>query len=40
MCNSNNVRDTLPVFYFFDEFETDNAVRSHAGKQKFGGCYF
>ena len=40
MCNSDNDRDTYPVFYFFDEFETGNGMGSHAEKQKFGGGYF
>lgn len=32
-------KTVFPVFLFFDDFETGNALGSHAGKQKFGGMY-
>lgn len=29
----------LPLFLYFDDFRTDNALGSHAGKNKIGGTY-
>lgn len=32
-------KTVFPLFLFFDDFETGNALGSHSGKQKFGGVY-
>lgn len=35
----NNSKQILPLFLFYDDFETGNALGSHAGTNKLGGVY-
>lgn len=38
-CKYANKSESYPLFLFFDDFETGNALGNHAGNKKMGGVY-